>query len=746
MKIKSPVRIIVSFLFLLLITAISPAAQAGLFKKEQPNILFIIVDTLRSDHLGCYGYQDIKTPNIDNLAKRGTLFENVITSAPLTLPAHVSIFTSTFPQFNKVRDNGSYQLPEDSVTLADRLKEKQYKTAAFVSTVVLDKEFGLDKGFDLYDDKMVESPHKQLIKSMEGERPADLTTAVALEWLNKNKDEKFFLWVHYYDPHTVYNPPAPYNETYKDNLYDGEIAFVDKYIGELLTGLKNLGLEENTVIIFAGDHGEGLGQHMESQHAVFLYDTTLKVPLIFSYPKKIPKGKTIKEQVRLVDIMPTLLDLIRIKKNKDIQGRSLLRAIRGKGRLKAVPAYSESFYAKFHYNWSELQSWRTEQWKYIKSSEPELFNVKEDPLELKNLIDERQDVANKMDADLEAFFLRTTSDVEEKKVVVDQETREKLMSLGYVQGSIGSEDGLPAPREMIRILDGLDLAGRMANEGQVKEAMDIYTEILELDPDNIAANMHLATCYKSLDKYDEAIEYFRRAIALNPDEFQGHSDLGNVYKSMGRIDEAFAEFELALAIAPDDPDIINNIGWYYQQKQDYDKAMQEYKKALKIDNSIAPAHANMGIIYRESQQLDKAIQELEIAIKLDPKMAFAYSGLGACFALKGDLDKAIEYCEKSIELEPEAFEGYNNLAVCYEFKGEHSKALEVYKMGEKVAPWNKLVYLNIGNSYVNLDQLDKARAYYKKALDMDPNCIEARGMLERIDNLDSSSRLRLDSE
>ncbi|MDP8297299.1 MAG: sulfatase [Candidatus Orphnella occulta] len=359
-----------------------------LLAKEQPNVLFIIVDTLRSDHLGCYGYQDIKTPNIDGIAKRGTLFENVIASAPLTLPSHASIFTSTFPQFNKVRDNGSYQLPENSITLADRFKENKYNTAAFVSTVVLDKKYGLDKGFDVYDDKMVKSPQKQLIKSMEGERAADKTTAAALEWLEENKEEKFFLWVHYYDPHTVYNPPPPYSEIYKDNLYAGEIAFVDHYIGILLDALKKLGLEDNTIIIFAGDHGEGLGEHQEAQHAVFLYDTTLKVPLIFSYPKKIPQSKVIKEQVRLVDIMPTLLDLVKIKKNKDIQGRSLLKAMRGKARLKAIPAYSESYYAKFHYNWSELQSWRTEEWKYIRSSEPELFNIQEDPLELNNLIHE----------------------------------------------------------------------------------------------------------------------------------------------------------------------------------------------------------------------------------------------------------------------------------------------------------------------------------------------------------------------
>lgn len=723
-------RIYLSIITFVLSAIFVAAPKYSQAEKGQPNVLFIIVDTLRSDHLGCYGYDKIKTPNIDSLAKRGILFENVISQAPLTFPSHVSMFTSTYPQYSKARDNGNFRLDASAITLAEILGGNGYTAAAFVSAFVLDSKFGLDQGFQTYNDKLQKITQKRIIKLMEEERTADKVSAAAVNWLRENKDKKFFLWVHYYDPHTIYNPPSPYKEIYKDNLYDGEIAFADEQIGVILNTLKELNLAQNTLIIFASDHGEGLGEHGESSHAVFVYDTTLKVPLIFCYPAELPQAKAIGQQVRLIDIMPTILDFLEVKKNKEIQGASLLSLIKGAQRQITLAAYSESFYAKYHFNWSPLQSFRTEEWKYIKSSEPELYSVRDDPHELINLAGNRPDVVKDMEKKLSVFLEKTSSSKKESKTDLDDETKEKLMSLGYISGSVTPETKEPVPIKMIQIMQKINLSDRLANEGMIEEAIQGYNEILRLDPDNAEAYIHLAQCYKETGKYDEAIRYFKKAASFKPDEAEVHDGLGNIYKDMGRVNEAFKEFEIALALDRDNPVIINNIGWCYQQKLEIDRAMEEYDRALKLDSGLATAHANMAICYRIKGQLDKAAEEANTAVTLEPELAFAHAELCATVATKGDLEKAIPYCQKAIELDPGGIDGYNNLGVCLERKGEFDKALENYRKVQELAPWNALIYCNIGNVYIQKKEFPKAEESFRKALEIDPNLKKAAQMLE----------------
>ncbi|MCM8791092.1 MAG: sulfatase-like hydrolase/transferase [Candidatus Omnitrophica bacterium] len=702
-------------------------------RKERPNVLFIIVDTLRADHLGCYGYKKIKTPNIDGLASRGTRFKNVISQVPLTFPSHVGIFTSTYPNYNKMRDNGSFRLEDDAVTLAQVFKQHGYATAAFVSTIVLDKKYGLNRGFDTYDDKMEKLKDKQILKFMDEERPADKVTEAAQKWLAANKDKSFFLWVHYYDPHTIYNPPAPYNEIYKDNLYDGEIAFTDEHIGKLLATLKELGLDKNTLIVFTSDHGESLGEHSEIGHAIFLYDSTLKVPLIFSYPKLIPEGKVIETQVRLVDLAPTIMDLLGLKKKGVIQGRSLAGIIKGSGKAPDLPAYSESLYAKYHYNWDELHSWRDGKWKYIRSSEPELYDIVNDPHELKNLAGERLDVAKKMAAELENFLKKTSSAKKEKKIEVDRQTREKLASLGYIQGTVVTATEGANPRKMIQTMERMNLLARLANSGKIDEAIAGFKEVLKADPNNIEANRHIAQLYKEIGNYDDAIRHFRKAASFKPDDPETHNGLGNVYKNMGRVKEAFDEFSIAAVLDPEDGAVVNNIGWCYQQKGDFNKALEYYEKAVKLDPNIAMAHANMAVIYRVRKDLDRAAEKARKAIDLDPTVALAYSELGAIAATKGDLDKAVKFCEKAVELDPNWPDGHYNLGVTYEWKGDYAKALENYLNALKLASWNPNFHFSAATTYYKLGQLDKAAEEAQKALKIAPNFKRANTLLDMID-------------
>ncbi|MDP8218147.1 MAG: sulfatase-like hydrolase/transferase [Candidatus Theseobacter exili] len=728
-------------LFIIVLAAIACLISITFFAKKdktrhRPNVLFIIVDTLRSDHLGCYGYDKIKTPNIDSLAEKGILFKDTLSQVPLTFPSHCSLFTSTYPQYNEVRDNGTYILDESAVTLAERLKDYGYKTAAFVSTFVLNKHLKLDQGFDVYDDDTDSKERrkkKKVVRMIEGERTASEVTQKALEWLKLNKDDRFFLWVHYYDPHTIYEPPSPYKEIYKDNLYDGEIAYTDEYIGKLLAEFKNLGLEKDTLIVFAADHGEGLGQHDESGHAVFIYDSTLKVPLIFSWPGVIPEGKTVESQVRLVDVMPTILDLLHIKKNREIQGKSLIKLIVKKIRSLNLIAYGESLYAHLRYNWSPLHSLRTEEWKYIKSPQPELYNIREDPLELVNLAEDKPGILKKMDRALEKFLKKTSApESKETKVKMDEDTKAKLMSLGYIQGDFNKDSKEPVPRDMIKVLELINLSDRKANSGMVDEAIKGFKEVLRIDPENKEVYQHLAQCYKEKDEYELAVKYFKKAASYNPEDPMVHDGLGNVYKSMGMLEEAFEEFTLAHKLDPEDPAVINNIGWYYQQKSDYDKAMEYYDKAIEIDSEFATVYVNKAICYRKQGDYDKAKENLDIAFDLDPEIAFANAEKGALVATLGNVDEGIVYCKKAVEIDPESFDGHNNLGFCYEMNGQFREAIPQYLKAIEISPWNSLPRCNLANTYLKIRAYLKAKEQMEEALKLKPGDKEIIRVLKRI--------------
>ena len=701
--------------------------------QESPNVLFIIVDTLRADHLGCYGDNKIKTPNIDSIAKEGTMFQNTITQAPLTFPSHTTMFTSTYPQHSNAWDNGSYRLASTEVTLAQVLQDKGYTTGAFVSTVVLDAKYGLNKGFQTYDDAIGKNQGDRVIKFMDDERKADQTAPLAIKWLKDNKDKKFFLWVHFYDPHGVYNPPSPYKEIYKNDLYSGEVAFADHYVGKVLSTLEDLGLKDKTLVVFAGDHGEGLGEHGENGHGIFVYDETLKVPLIFSYPKLIAEDRVVKEQVRLIDIMPTILDLVNIKKNKEIQGQSLAGILKGEEKPEDRTAFSATRYAQIHFNWSEMQSWRTRDWKYIKSTEPELYNISKDPGEMVNLIDKRKDIAQSMEKDLDEFFKKTSApEKKENKIEVDEQTKQQLMSLGYVSGSAPTKEKAPVPIKMIKIMQTMTAADQMVNKGLTNEAIEKYKEVIKEDPDNMEAYSHIALCYKSMQQYDVAIKYFKKAASFKSDVAEVHDGLGNIYKSMGKPALAFEEFQRALKLEPDDPGITNNIGWCYQQVMNFDKALEYYEKAIKLDPNLATTHANMAICYRVKGNLNKATEELDIALKQDPKLAFAYSELGAVLAIKGKLDEAIVNCRKAIEYGPDEPDGYQNLGVCLEMKGDYDGALDNFKKALKLAPWNVMTLDSIASVYIKLGDKEMAKEHLNKALELDPNNKKAAQMLKSL--------------
>jgi len=700
------------------------------------NVIFITVDTLRSDHLGCYGYERIKTPNIDGLAERGTMFKNAISQVPLTLPSHCSLFTSTYPQFNNVRDNGSYRLGQSAVTLAERMQENGYATAAFVSAFVLDSKFGLDQGFETYDDRMQQNIGKKIIEHMEAERTADKVTDAAVSWLRNKKASKTFLWVHYFDPHAVYNPPAPYRELYKDNPYDGEIAFTDEHIGVLLAALKELKLDENSLIIFAADHAEGLGEHEEFGHSVFIYDTTLKVPLIFSCPGLVTEGKVIEGQVRLVDVMPTILDFLQIERNKEIQGKSLIGLMKGRIKSLNLPAYSESLYAKLRYNWSELKSFRTAEWKYIKSPEPELYNTKNDPQELVNLADSRMDVVKEMDNRLETFLTATSSSGETAATAeIDEETRRKLMSLGYIGGDAAPGSEEPVPRKLIRVMEKMNLSARLANEGLIDKAIEGFREVIKIDQKNTEAYINLAQCYEGLGKYDEAITHFEIAASFKPDDPVTINDIGTCYTKKMDFGKALDQFNKAIELDAELPQIYYNRGLAYRKLGNLEHAIEDYDKAIELDAEFAEAYSNRGGVYERTGNYQRALEDYDKAIELAPQSAEAYYNRGVVYQKSGNQQQAIKDYDNVIELKPRFKPAYYNRGLAYDQSGNQQQAIGNYIKVIGLDPKFALAYVRLAKGYEKQEQYEAAIEAWKKVSEIRPQQHEARKNLTRLRGL-----------
>ena len=699
------------------------------------NVLVITVDTLRSDHLGCYGYEHIKTPNIDRLAEQGTMFQNAIAQVPLTLPSHVSLFTSTYPQFNAVRVNGRNRLDVSAVTLAERLQADGHTTAAFVSAFVLDARFGLDQGFAIYDDEMQKETGKRLIAHLEAERTADEVTGAAVEWLKEKKDRNFFLWVHYYDPHDIYNPPSPYREIYKDNPYDGEIAFTDEHIGVLLASLKELELDKNTLIVFVADHAEGFGEHEEFGHSVFVYDTTVKVPLIFACPGLVEAGKVVEEQVRLVDVMPTILDFMQLEKHEAVQGNSLIGLIDGRIDSLDLPAYSESLYARLHYNWSELRSFRTREWKYIQSPDPELYNIRDDPQELVNLARSNIDVVRELDQRLDAFLAATSAPaVKGTSMAMDEETARKLESLGYI-GSTATESEGPVPRKQVQIIGKLALAARQANEGLIDQAVAGFIDVLNSDPSNTTANTHLAKCYAEIGKYDEAIRYFEIAASLGPDDPELINAIGSCYLDTLELDKALARFNRAIELNPEYAEAYSNRGAAYEKSGDYPQAFKDCDKAIELDAEFAEAYSNRAVVHSRSGDYQRSIADLDKAIELDPLYMRAYYNRAIAHQTSGNHQQALKDYDRAIELAPQFAEAYFNRGISHDEIGNDERAIADFAKTSTLAPRETEVYARLAKVYEKTEKYEAAIEAWKRVLVIDPQSRNAQENLKRLGGL-----------
>jgi arylsulfatase A-like enzyme/Tfp pilus assembly protein PilF len=627
-----------AFVFLLFGVQSRPATQPIL------DVVLITIDTLRADHLGCYGHASTQSPNIDELARAGTRFTQAYTPVPITLPAHTALMTGQFPLATGVHDFSGNRLPLNTATVAKILHDKGYATAAFLGSAVLDSRFGLNQGFDTYFDhfdlRALEEVHLDAV-----ERRGDHVTDEALKWVNLSSQRPMFLWVHLYDPHAPYNPPEPYASRYRLRPYDGEIAFADAQVGRLLDSLRQRGLFEKSLIVLASDHGESLGEHGEKTHGFFVYNSTLHVPLIVKMPGATPR--TVGDEVSLVDVMPTLLQALAIPIPPSVQGRSLLGEVLGRPADKTSNLYAESYPPLLHFGWNLLRSLQWRGLKYVETTRPELYDTRDDPEELHNLYSARQALAQEMSARLHALVRRyapATAAAAEKEFT-DPALAEALRSLGYVAVSAAdltdaSGKALPDPKDRIQVYELVSAAMADSQHGRAQDSLHKLQEAAKTEPNSLTIHLLMAHDYYRLSDFTHAAQHFQSALQLNPKNTVAAYYLGLCRLEAGDLEGAENQFQSALKLDPANFSAAFNLGVVYSRQHRIDAAIEAFQRAVAILPDYADAHEALGELYLYLNRTTEAVRELERAVAIAPGMAKAHYHLGRAYAAQGLEEKA----------------------------------------------------------------------------------------------------------
>jgi arylsulfatase A-like enzyme/tetratricopeptide (TPR) repeat protein len=542
-----------TFLLLVLPLLLAGCNRIEALRPRTPDVLLVTIDTLRADHVGSHGAAGVATPTLDALAARGTRFDRAMAVAPLTLPSHISILTGLLPPSHGVRHNAIHRLPREVETLAERFDAAGYRTGAFVGAAVLDAAFGLDQGFDHYDAAMGEGASGP---AGYAERSAEAVTDAALDWLAGRTGAPTFLWVHYYDVHARYEPPEPYRTRFVERPYDGEVAYVDAEVGRLFAAVERTGRMGETLVAVTSDHGEGLGAHGESSHSYFVYDTVLHVPLLLAGPG-VPAGRVVEEVVSNAGLAPTLLALAGVAGFASVDVVALtphLEEAADAEGATAPPAvaYAETLAGRLDHGWAPLHAVRTGDHHYIRAPRPELYDTREDPGQLVNLLPGAEGEAARAVAHAESYLTQVLSgDRSADTRAIDADTRARIESLGYVvpRGEVAGNGADPkdvhALGELVVEVMELDATGRLA------EARSLALRGLEEMPDSASLNDLMARLAVRERRFADALPYAERAAALQPDGPELHAQLGYVRLRLGDVAGAVDAFDLTLARAED---------------------------------------------------------------------------------------------------------------------------------------------------------------------------------------------------
>ncbi len=665
------------YVALLLLALVGPAIwfllPAGARDGRIRNVILISIDTCRADYLGCYGYRRATTPNIDAVAGDAVLFENAVTPVPITLPAHTSMLAGTTPVYHQVHDNGNYYVAPYNRTLAQILGEHGYRTAAFVSAAVLHREFGLARGFDTYDDDFSAAGETGL----QPQRRATETSDRAVDWLEGHKDENFFLFLHYFDPHFPYEPPEPFGSLFGGNPYAGEIAYTDFAIGRVTGKLKELGLYETTLLIITADHGEMLGEHSELTHAFFIYQSALRVPLIMRIPHR-NKPVRVSARVSLIDIAPTVCGLLGIEPPAVMQGGGLGSYIKG----RAGPAGDRSFYCESLYptiyGCNPLLGIISGRWKYIKTTRPELYDVWEDPAESRNLIDIQPKRAHLLDEHLKLMVKQLAHDKSfASRAVIDEKTLRSIESLGYLASA--------------RVDDSFEFDGSRQDP---KDFINFHCE-----------NMAIGTLFNAR-KFEQAKTLCRRMLSERPGYVQSYVYLGSI----------------ALEQGDNEAVISNHLKYIEHVDPDRDKPDRPDNKYADLSREHPPlkkAHLELAMACYKLARFEQALRHARIAVRLGPTSRQAHNTLGIILAHLGDNRQAAAHFQQALRLGLDSFDVHYNLATVLEAQGETSRAVEHYQRCLELDPARRASILyRLGSVFLKGTKPDRARQCWREALEL----------------------------
>lgn len=659
-------------------------------KRKNPthlNVLIITLDTCRADHFGCYGNHRVKTPNVDLIASQGIRFENCYSPVPLTLPAHCSIFTGKYSIGHRVRNNGRYFLSEKETTMAELFREQGYQTYAVVAAFVLLSKFGLNQGFNIYDDSL---DTYKMVSNFKSEIPADQVYKKFKHWFDHQRENRFFAWIHFYDPHTPYHPPRAYvkegEETDLQALYRGEISFMDSYIGKIIDDLRGAHILDKTLVVLAGDHGEAFGEHLEfASHMIFCYEENLKVPLIFFNKQMFREKRVVKERVNLIDIMPTILELFEIQYKGNTQGKSFINLLDGEEEAEPRTFYFETIYGKEEMNWAPLTGIIEGDYKFISLPNPELYDLKKDRNEKQNLFRIKSNISRKMDKNLGEMILKNSNLNPDTRRDLTKKDIEQLRSLGYISSFSNKSATAIDPKrgvvynnkmkELSRRIESGDLDQAEAElkkigtetpelknflfynlfykiykkRNDLNSALRILKEVIQEFPEYLAFRMNLSLLYFDLKQYEKVIRNCTYILDKDPLYTRALILLGDTFDSLHNAEEALKNYHRATTLEPENVSLKIKYSELLIKYKKFTDALSVYSNLLeKKDVTESPEILyKIALFNAQYGSRNRAEELLYKIINLKPEGKYYYY-FALILARNGKLSEAIRHMETAL--------------------------------------------------------------------------------------------------
>ena len=657
------------------------------------NLVLITIDTLRADRLGAYGSTTVATPNLDRLAREGAMAMHASAQVPLTRPSHTSLLTGLYPAEHGIRDNVSPPLRPGVPLLAEILQQHGFRTGAFVSSIVLSKQSGLGRGFATYADQFeIGEDDARFLNTIQ--KRGDTTVAEAAAWLRQPGSERRFAWVHLYDPHDPYEPPEPYATRYAGRLYDGEVAWSDELVGRLDAVLAETGLRDNTLLVVTADHGEGLDEHGEAVHGFFVYETTLHVPLIVRGPRVTP-GTKVESVTRSIDVMPTVLDLLGLADaTPAVSGRSVAPALAGKA-MADEPTFAESLTPLIHYGWSDLRALRDGRWKYILAPRPELYDLDQDPGELKNLVDREANRARAYRSGIEQHLRREQTALrgtESATATVPPDMLEKLGALGYVSpGGVSTERASGAdPKDKIeeyKTLNTLMREGLVGlREGRFADSLARFQALFGQGVNSFESHYYAARALTGLKRWREAAVHYEGAITKLPTYTAAYVGLADAALADGKVDQALDAVRRGEKAVPGDPRLIEREGDIERRRGGRDLAARAYERVAQMAPRDALVRIKLGEVYRDLGRPGDAARVMREAIQLDPTTASYWNALGMVLGGANDFPGAEQAFREAATRDARNAQYAYNLGLALERQQHRESAVAQFRRALELDP------------------------------------------------------------